>query len=86
MPRYFLNVRDRGVLIEDPDGDEASDLAGIRRIAERAMQDILLRPETYGEAQRWDRCAFEITDEGGAVVLNLPFSEYEDDGSSRTVR
>ena len=64
------------MLIEDPDGDEAADLAGIRSIAERAIEDIFARPETYGEAQRWNRCAFEITDESGTAVLQIPFSEY----------
>lgn len=76
MPRYFLNVRDRGVLIEDPDGDEVADLAGIRTLAEATIEDILARPETYGEAQRWDRCTFVITDERGTTVLELLFSEF----------
>ena len=76
MPRYYLNVRRRGVLIEDPDGDEAADLPAIRRIAEDTVEDILRRPETYGENPRWDRCTFEITDESGATVMKVPFSEF----------
>ena len=78
MPRYFLNVRDRGVLMEDPDGDDAADLAEIRRIAEGCVADIYARPHTYGEALLWDRRTLEITDETGATVLVVPFSEYAD--------
>ena len=76
MPRYYLNVRDRDVLIEDPDGDEASGLPAIRRIAESCIADIYARPHTYGEALLWDRRSLEITDEAGSTVLVLPFSEY----------
>lgn len=76
MARYFLNVRRNGVLIEDPDGDEAADLPAMRRVAEETIEDILCRPETYGEHQRWDRCTFEITDESGMTVMRLPFSEF----------
>ena len=76
MPRYYLNVRRRGELIEDPDGEEAADLPAIRRVAEDTIEDILRRPETYGENQNWDRCTFVITDESGAVAMELPFSEF----------
>ena len=76
MPRYHLNVRRRGVLIEDPDGEEAADLAAIRRVAEHTIEDILRRPETYGENPRWDRCTFVITDESGATLVTVPFSEF----------
>ncbi len=78
MPRYYLNLRRKGVLIEDPDGDEPQDLSAIRRSAEDTIEDILRRPETYGENQNWDRCTFEITDESGAVVMTVPFSEFAD--------
>ena len=75
MPRYYLNVRRKGVLIEDPDGEEATDLSAIRRSAEDTIEDILRRPETYGENQNWDRCTFVITDESGTIVATMPFSE-----------
>ena len=76
MPRYHFNIRRKGVLIEDPDGEEAADLEAIRRVAEDTIEDILRRPETYGQNQNWDRCAFEITDERGATVMKVPFSEF----------
>ena len=75
MARYYLNVRSGSVLIEDPDGEDAQDLPSLRRIAQDTMEDILRRPETYGETQRWERCSIEVTDEAGAIVLTLPFSE-----------
>lgn len=76
MPRYYLNVRRKGVLIEDPDGEEATDLSAIQRSAEDTIEDILRRPETYGDNQNWDRCAFVITDESGTIVAEMPFSEF----------
>ena len=79
MPRYYLNVRRRGVLIEDPDGEEASDLSAIRQSADETIEDILRRPETYGENQRWDRCTFEITDENGATLMKVLFSEFAEE-------
>ena len=82
MSRYYLNLRRKGVLIADPDGEEAADLPALRRVVEDTIEDILRRPETYGENQNWDRCTFEITDEGGATVMKVPFSEfvYDADG------
>ena len=77
MPRYYLNIRDRGVLIEDPDGDEVEDIAGIRRIADACIADIYARPHVYGEPQAWDRRSFEITDADGHTVLVVPLSEYQ---------
>ena len=79
VPRYFLNIRDRDVLIEDPDGDEVADLAGIRRIVEACIVDIYARPETYGDTLIWDRRSFEITDECGATVLVIPLAQVYDD-------
>ena len=76
MPRYYLNVRRKGVLIEDPEGEEAVDLSAIRQVADETIEDILRRPETYGEAQKWDRCTFEITDGSGTIVMMVPFSEF----------
>ncbi|MBX9934152.1 MAG: hypothetical protein K2Y56_21965 [Methylobacterium sp.] len=74
MPRYFLNLRDRGTLIEDPEGDEAQDIAEILRIAQATIDDIFGRPETYGDMRRWNRFSFEITDEAGELVLTVPFA------------
>ena len=76
MPHYYFNVRRKGVLIEDPDGEEATDVWAVRRAAEDAIEDILRRPETYGENPEWDRCTFVITDESGATVLTMQFSEF----------
>ena len=76
MPRYYLNLRRQGVLIEDPEGEEAANLSVIRQSAEDTIEDILRRPETYGENQRWDRCTFEITDVNGATLMKVPFSEF----------
>ena len=78
MPRYFLNIRDRDVLIEDPDGDEVANIDGIRRIAEACIVDIYARPEMYGDTLLWDRRSFEITDESGATVLVIPLAEVYD--------
>lgn len=76
MPRYYLNLRRKGVLIADPDGEEAADLPALRRVIENTIEDILRRPETYGENPYWDQCTFEIADEGGTIVMTVPFSEF----------
>ena len=78
VPRFFLNIRDRGVLIEDPDGDDVPDLAAIQQIAEACIVDIYARPETYGDTLTWDRRSFEITNEDGATVLVIPLSDVYD--------
>lgn len=82
MPRYFLNVRDGGVLVADPEGEEVLDLAQMRDIAEDTVRDILEQPDTYGEARCWDHRSFEITDERGTVLLTLPVSRAAESGGA----
>lgn len=73
MPRYFLNIRDRGTLIVDPDGDDLPSLDEARVLAADIIHDILARPETYGSRERWSTRCFEITDEAGIVLMTIPF-------------
>ena len=74
MPRFFLNLRDRDRLIGDPEGEEADDLAAIARSVQATIDDIFGRPETYGEPQRWSRFVFEVTNEAGDIVLEVPLA------------
>ena len=75
MPRFFLNLRDRDRLIDDPEGEEADDLAAIARSVQTTIEDIFGRPETYGEPQRWNRFVFEVTNEAGEIVLEVPLAD-----------
>lgn len=75
MPRYFLNIRDCGSLIIDPDGDDLAGLAEARALALESIRDILARPETYGSRRIWSTRRFEITDETGAVLMTIPFPD-----------
>jgi tRNA uridine 5-carbamoylmethylation protein Kti12 len=55
---------------------QGGDRAGCIEVVRQLVEDILRRPETYGENPRWDRCTFVITDESGALVMTVPFSEF----------
>lgn len=73
MPRYFLNIRDHDALIVDPDGDDLPNLDDVRIMALEIIQDIMGRPETYGNSRLWSARCFEITDESGTILMSIPF-------------
>lgn len=73
MPRYFLNIREHGTLILDPDGDDLANPDEARNLVLAIIRDILLRPETYGSAKSWRARRFEITDACGTVLITVPF-------------
>ena len=72
--RYFMNVRYRGRLIPDPEGDELSNEEAVHGHALATARDLVFstRMDTI---RSWFDCSFEITDEGGRTVLVMPFSE-----------
>jgi hypothetical protein len=81
MPRYFFNVRRDGVLIPDREGDGLSDLDAARQLGLETVQDMMRLPHVYGERRGWQKDEFIITDETGATVLVLPFTEaVEEEG------
>ena len=73
LPRYFLNIRRHGALIRDEEGDDLPDLESARALAIDTLREMLRLPHVYGEPREWRRNVFVITDEGGAVLAEVPY-------------
>ncbi len=73
MPRLYLNIRERGELIEDWEGAEYSSLAEARIEAVKSARELMAMRVAAGK--RPNHSAFEIADESGCVVLVLLFLE-----------
>jgi len=72
--RYFMNVRYRGRLIPDSEGDELANEAAVRGHALANAHDLVFRTR-MDTLRSWFDCSFEVTDESGRTVLVMPFSE-----------
>jgi hypothetical protein len=72
--RYFMNVRYRGRLIPDHEGDELANEEAVREHALANAHDLVFctRMDTIRD---WFDCSFEVTDESGRTVLVMPFSD-----------
>lgn len=79
MPRFYMNVRDNGYIVPDPEGDEFSTAAEAVQHARETVRDILARPETYGELVAWERRRIEIVDETGAHRATVAFCDDRED-------
>lgn len=76
--RYFMNVRYRGRLIPDHEGDELAEEAALRAHALATARELVFttRMQTM---RSWFDCSFEVTDENGRSVLVMPFDEVVED-------
>ena len=77
MPRYFLHLRypaSEDGFARDDEGDELPDLGALRQHVVDTARDLMTGTRLKAIPD-WLRCSFEVTDEAGAVVLTLPFSE-----------
>jgi hypothetical protein len=72
MPRYFFNTRIGDEIIPDEEGEELRDPDHAWEAA-KAMIVELLRDE--GEHPSLLAASIVVTDEGGEIVLEFPFSE-----------
>ena len=72
--RYFMNVRYRGRLIPDHEGDELASEEAVRGHALATAHDLVFRTR-MDTIRSWFDCSFEVTDESGRTVLVMPFSE-----------
>jgi hypothetical protein len=73
MPRFFFHVVDGVGTAEDEDGLVLDGVAAARDVAVEGARDILAAEIKYGSIDlNW---RIDVADEGGAVVLTLPFSE-----------
>jgi hypothetical protein len=73
MPRYFFHLRGPDTHVPDPDGADFVNADQAWEAARRTAQ-TLMRTEVETEAE-WLTCRFEVLDEAGEVVFELPFSE-----------
>ena len=73
VPRYYMNMRYRGRLFMDDEGDDLTEDC-VRDYALQTARDLIAngRMDTI---RCWFDCSFEVTDEAGKLVVQLPFSE-----------
>ena len=73
MPRFYMNLRYRDRLFVDDEGDEVS----ADRVQEHTLETArdLIAHARLGAIRDWFDCSFEVMDEAGRLVLNVPFSE-----------
>jgi hypothetical protein len=73
MPRYFFHLVLDGTTLPDPEGQELRDADEAWDAARAAA--INLMDTSFERAVNWLNCLFEVRDEAGEVVLELPFRE-----------
>ena len=76
MPRFFFHVHGAFGSTPDEQGRELRDLEIARREAVRGVRSLLSADLMQGRLDVRGR--IEVTDEGGDVVLAIPFSETLD--------
>jgi hypothetical protein len=77
MPRYFLHLRypsSENGFAHDDEGDEIPDPDALRQHVLDTARDLMTGARLKAISD-WLQCSFEVTDEAGAVVLRLPFSD-----------
>jgi hypothetical protein len=72
MPRYFFNTRIGNDLIVDPDGADLRDPDQAWEVARLTVRDLL---KADGAQPNLLSATLEVTDAGGEIVLEFPFSE-----------
>ena len=72
MPRYFFNTRIGSDLIVDHDGAELRDPDQAWEVARLTIRDLL---KAEGAQPNLLNAILEVTDLGGEIVLEFPFSE-----------
>lgn len=73
MPRYFLNLRHRGELVQDVEGADYTNLEAARTDAILSAREIMANRVMRGKRAEGGR--FEIVDDKGEVVLAVPFED-----------
>jgi hypothetical protein len=72
MPRYYFNTRIGTELILDPEGEELRDPDHAWHVARITVRQIL---QDEGAQPNLLNAILEVTDDGGEIVLEFPFSE-----------
>jgi hypothetical protein len=72
MPRYFFNTRIGDDIIPDVEGEELRDADHAFEVAKAMIEELL---QDGGDHPRLLAASLVVTDQGGDVVLEFPFSE-----------
>src|SRR5215212_6554231 len=73
MARYFFHLRCSGNDVIDPLGADLRDPDQAWEAARATARDLM---EAQADANvNWLRCYFDVVDEAGEIVFELPFSE-----------
>jgi hypothetical protein len=76
MPRYFFHLRCDGKDVPDIAGADLRDPDQAWEAARATARDLM---ETQVDADvNWLTCRFDVTDEAGEIVFELPFAECVD--------
>ena len=73
MPRFFFNLRCPDGSVIDPDGAEFANADDAYDAAARTAR-TLMATDVDADVD-WPRCSFEVADDAGEVVFELPFSK-----------
>ena len=76
MPRYFFHLRCPGREVVDPSGADLRDPDQAWEAARSTARD-LMKQQTDADVN-WLACLFEVTDQSGEIVFELPFWEVID--------
>ena len=73
MPRYYFHVRNSSGHLGDAEGEELPTIEAARSVAIAAIRSIISDESKTGKVDLRGR--IEVTDEDGATLLLVPFSD-----------
>jgi len=71
MPRYYFVLSSNDGFMDDVEGTELPDLAAVRHEAQEDVEH--LRQRRIGGRRSWAGWEMQVRDDGGAVLLVVPF-------------
>jgi hypothetical protein len=75
MPRYFINTRNAGQLIEDPEGEEQAELSlAIEAAVDSAREAMIERLKQHVSADGHGS-QMEVADDNGGVLAVVEFND-----------
>lgn len=73
MPVFRFHLHECGTVTEDEEGVSAADVAEARVLAVKAAREVMCAEVANGRLCL--SCRIDVTDESGAVVLQVPFKD-----------
>jgi hypothetical protein len=77
MPRYYFEIIERDVVLDDPDGAEADSIGDAKKEAAKAIREIAA--EHLKIERKLDLTCVRIRDEKGSVEAVVTYEEAMDD-------